>query len=48
MSSLEELGIKAVMLAFMSKREIQMSTQDANASRFVTKVKNNLYKIIYC
>lgn len=46
MSSLDELGIKAVVLAFMSKGEIQISTQDANASSFVTKVNNNLYKII--
>lgn len=39
MSYLEELGIKAVMPAFMSKGEKQMSTQDANESRLVTKVK---------
>lgn len=46
MSSLDELGIKAVVLALMSMGEIQISTQDANASSFVTKVNNNLYKII--
>lgn len=39
MSYLEELGIKAVMPAFMTKGEKQMSTQDANESRLVTKVK---------
>jgi hypothetical protein len=38
MTYLEELGIKAVMPAFMKKGEKQMSTQDANTSRLVTKV----------
>lgn len=35
---LEELGIQAIMPAFMKKGEKQMSTQDANTSRLVTKV----------
>ena len=35
---LEELGIQAEMPAFMNKGEKQMSTENANASRLVTKV----------
>lgn len=35
---LEELGIQAIMPAFMKKGEKQMSTPDANTSRLVTKV----------
>jgi hypothetical protein len=35
---LEQLGIKAEMPAFMTKGEKQMTTEDANASRLVTKV----------
>ena len=35
---LEELGIKAQMPSFMTKGEKQMQTEDANASRLVTKV----------
>lgn len=36
---LKELGIQAIMPAFMKKGEKQMSTQDANTSRLVlTKV----------
>jgi hypothetical protein len=33
-----KLGIEAVMSAFMQKGEKQMSTEDANTSRLVTKV----------
>lgn len=35
---LKELGIQAIMPAFMKKGEKQMSTPDANTSRLVTKV----------
>ncbi|OWF49584.1 uncharacterized protein LOC110451517 isoform X2 [Mizuhopecten yessoensis] len=36
---LEDLGIKAEMPCFMQKGQKQMTTQDANASRLVTKVR---------
>ncbi|XP_065923262.1 uncharacterized protein [Magallana gigas] len=36
---LEELGIQAIMPAFMKKGEKQMSTPDANTSRLVTKIR---------
>ncbi|XP_062581928.1 uncharacterized protein LOC134243712 [Saccostrea cucullata] len=39
MEYLEELGIKACMPSFMKKGEKQLSTQDANTSRLVTKIR---------
>ncbi|XP_060575344.1 uncharacterized protein LOC132732838 [Ruditapes philippinarum] len=36
---MKELGIQAEMPAFMKRTEKQMTTDDANASRFVTKVR---------
>lgn len=36
---LEDLGIKAEMPCFMKKGQKQMATEDANASRLVTKVR---------
>lgn len=36
---LEELGIQAHMPSFMSKGEKQMTTESANTSRLVTKVR---------
>ncbi len=36
---LESMGIKAEMPCFLKKGEKQMSTEDANSSRLVTKVK---------
>ena len=38
LSLLEDLGIKAEMPRFLSKGQKQMSTEDANMSRLVTKV----------
>ena len=38
---LEELGIRAEMPAFMNKGDKQMSTENANASRLVTKVSTS-------
>lgn len=42
---LEELGIQVKMPSFMEKGEKQLSTDAANTSRLVTKVKKNNCKI---
>ena len=39
LSLLENMGIKTAMPSFMKKGEKQMSTEDANTSRLVTKVR---------
>ena len=43
---LESLGIKSEMPRFLKKGEKQMSTEDSNASRMVTKVKLPVWSVI--
>ena len=42
---LQDLGIQAEMPKFMIKGQKQLSTEDANSSRLVTKVSNSLFNL---
>ena len=46
MSLLEEIGIRAEIPSFMKRGEKQLSTEDANLSRLVTKVEEYHQKIL--